>query len=217
VQSGQRYTPAQVSQVAASTAAGDFFDAKFVGAFVGTDVARPFFGSKAAPVTSVGAFAGDACFIFGITGTEPVCTISPTQLVSVNALNQPGGLSTVVPVSANQVRFIINGGSAESVFGTPFGNVPRNPVQDDMANIGNLSVSKRFKLTERASFEFRTTAVNVLNHPNFLSIDPFLENGGLFAAGTGFGNPQVSDTLPFGINFPVSASRRLIFGGTIRF
>jgi len=39
----------------------------------------------------------------------------------------------------------------------------------------------------------------------------------LFAAGTGFGDPRVTDTSPFGINFPVSASRRLIFGGTIRF
>jgi Carboxypeptidase regulatory-like domain len=217
LQSGQRYTPAQLSEVAASTSSGNFFDAAFVAAFVGFDTARPFFGNKRAPVTSVGAFAGDACFIFGITGSEPVCTISPTQLISVNALNQPGGLSTVVPVSANQVRFIINGGSAESVFGTPFGNVPRNPLQDAMTNIGNLSVSKRFRLTERASFEFRTTAINVLNHPNFLSIDPFLEDGGLFAAGTGFGNPLVTDTVPGQVNFPVSASRRLIFGGTIRF
>src|SRR5262249_49209947 len=157
------------------TSSGDFFDSRFVAAFVTFDTARPFFGSKNAPVTSVGAFAGDACFIFGVTGSEPVCTISPPQLVSGNALHQSGSLNTGRGVRANQVRFIVNGGTAESVFGTLFGNVPRNPVQDNMTNIGNLSVSKRFRISERASFEFRTTAINVLNHPNFLSIDPFLE------------------------------------------
>jgi hypothetical protein len=216
LQSGQRYTPSQSSEVAAFTAAGDFFDRNFVSAFAGTDTARPFFGSPRAPVTQVGAFAGDACFIFGVTGSEPVCTISPTQLVSVNALSQ-GGPGNVVPVNRNQVRFIVNGGAAETIFGTPFGNVPRSITQDDMTNIANLAVAKRFKLTERTSFEFRATAVNVLNHPNFLSIDPFLEDAGLFAAGTGFGNPRVTNTVPGGINFPVAASRRLIFGGTVRF
>ena len=60
----------------------------------------------------------------------------------------------------NQVRFIVNGGTAQQVFGTPFGNTPRNPVQDDISNIVNMSLSKRIKLSERTSFEFRTSFLN---------------------------------------------------------
>jgi hypothetical protein len=52
-----------------------------------------------------------------------------------------------------------------------------------------------------------------------VSIDPFLEDAGLFASGTGFGDPRVTDTFVTG-NGPtpaVFASRKLVFGGTIRF
>jgi hypothetical protein len=170
----------------------------------------------------MGAFAGDACFIFGVTGTEPICNPAiANQLISVNAINNnintTGTSGTPVPVSKNQVRFIINGGTAQSIFGTPFGNMARNIVQDARTNIANVSVSKNFKIRERASFEFRASCVNVLNHPNFSSIDPFVEDAGNFGPFNGFGNPQVSNTVPGTINFPNSASRRLIFGGVFRF
>lgn len=219
VQTGQRYTPSQASEIAASTASGDFFDAAFIGAFVGTDTARPFIGNLGAPSTSVGVFCGDAAF-FGVT-----CSGPNTQLISMTALGQSClSLSAtsatpcnIVGVTPKQVRFIINGGTSETIFGTPFGNMPRNIVQDDMTNIGNVSVYKKFKLTERAAFEFRASAINFLNHPNFQSIDPFVEDAGLFSAGTGFGNSKVSNTVPGTINFPVGASRRFIFGGTITF
>lgn len=219
LESGQRYTPSQVSGIAAATAAGDFFDARFIGAFVGTDTARPFFGNPNAPATSVGAFGADACGIFGVTGTEPICSPAlATQLLSVNAINQNGPGGVPVAVTNNQVRFIVNGGAAETVFGTPFGNVSRNLSQDAISNIANVSVAKRIKLSERSSFEFRTSFVNVFNHPNFASIDPFLEDAGApRAPGTGFGDPTVTNDVPATINFPVSASRRIVFGGTIRF
>src|SRR5260370_24289817 len=78
LQSGQRYTPSQSSEVAAFTAAGDFFDRNFVSAFSGTDTARPFFRRPRAPGTPVGAFAGDGWFILGVTAFRPACPISPT-------------------------------------------------------------------------------------------------------------------------------------------
>jgi hypothetical protein len=217
-QSGQRYTPSQNSEVAALTSAGDFFDSAFIGAFVGTDTARPFMGSNSARINSVGAFAGDACAALGVTGSEPVCTMSPTQLISINSLNTAAGVNAVpVNVTNSQVRFIMNGGTAQSIFGTPFGNMPRNIVQNDVTNIANLSMGKKIKLSERLGFEFRATAVNVFNHANFSSIDPFIENAGLFQAGTGFGDFRVSNTVPGSVNFPIQASRRFIFGGTITF
>jgi hypothetical protein len=156
----------------------------------------------------VGIFAGDACALFG-TG----CALTPTQLISLNAINTQNGAA--VPITNNQVRYIVNAGTSQAIFGTPFGNMPRNVAQDARTNIASVSVSKNFKIKERASFEFRATSVNVLNHPNFQSIDPFVEDAGNFAQFNGFGNPKVSDTVPAAIN--VNASRNLIFGGIFRF
>jgi len=220
LQSGQRYTPSQVTGLAAATATGDFYDNAFLGAFVGTDTARPFLGNLSAPDTSVGIFGGDACALFAVTGTEAICSAGlANQLLSVNAINQTGPDGTPVLVTNNQVRFIMNGGTAQSIFGTPFGNMPRNVAQDAISNIANVSVSKLFRLNERASFEFRTSFVNVLNHPNYTSVDPFVEDAGANpkAPFNGFGDPTVSNNVPGAINFPVSASRRVIFGGTLRF
>jgi hypothetical protein len=232
LQSGQRYTPSQVTGIASATAAGDFYDAAFLGAFVGTDTARPFLGNLNAPATSVGIFAGDACNLFGSIGPggpEPICngSIAPTQLISLNAINQSqAGLldvngNPVAPVTATsaQVRYIVNAGTAQTIFGTPFGNMPRNIAQDAISNIANVSLAKRFKLSERASFELRANFLNVLNHPNYASIDPFVEDAGATPKTpfNGFGDPTVSNDVPSNINFPVSASRRVVFGGTLRF
>jgi hypothetical protein len=222
LQSGQRYTPSQITGLAAATAAGNFYDSAFLAAFNGgADSARPFLGSPKAPITNVGIFLGDACDFFSVctdAAGNPVTSSSAnrSQLVSMNAINTTG---TTVNATSSQVRYIMNGGTAQTIFGTPFGNSPRNIPQDDMTNIANLSVSKRFKATERVSVEFRASALNVLNRANFLSIDPFVEDAGLFASGTGFANPKVTDTIPgviFGSNAS-SASRKLIFGGTVRF
>jgi hypothetical protein len=222
LQSGQRYTPSQITGLATATAAGNFYDSAFLTAFnLGADTARPFLGSSSAPITNVGIFLGDACDFFSVctdAAGNPVTSNSAnrSQLVSLNAINTTGA---TVNVTSGQVRYIMNGGTAQTIFGTPFGNSPRNIPQDDMTNVTNLSVSKKFKVTERASFEFRASALNVFNHANFLSIDPFLEDAGLFASATGFGNPKVTDTIPgviFGSN-AASASRKFIFGGTIRF
>jgi hypothetical protein len=220
LQSGQRYTPSQVTGLATATAAGDFYDAAFIGAFVGTDTARPFLGSLHANETAVGIFGGDACALFGVTGTEPICGAGvANQLLSLNAINQGGPTSAPLAVNNNQVRFIVNGGTAQSIFGTPFGNTARNVAQDAISNLANVSVSKLFKIKEHESFEFRTAVVNVFNHPNYTSVDPFVEDAGATPKSpfNGFGDPTVSNNVPGTLNFPVSASRRLIFGGTLRF
>jgi hypothetical protein len=159
-----------------------------------------------APSGSVGIFAADACTLFNACVTS---ASNPTALLSLNAINQSpvGAPPTETTLSNNQVRFIVNGGTAESVFGTPFGNAPRNINQDAMSNIGNLSVYKTIKFSEHVGFEFHATAINVLNHPNFLSVDPFVEDAGLQLQLTGFGNPALTDSTP----------RRLIFGGKLTF
>lgn len=203
--SGQRYTPSQLG-TALFSSPGDFFDSAFVASFLGTDSARPFFGNKNAPVTQVGVFGTDACAFFAVTGTEPFCAAGVAHtLLSVNAINSSGA---AVPVTNNDVRFILNGGTAQTVFGTPFGNVPRNIEQDAITSIGNLSVFKNIKFSERVALELHATALNVLNQPNFLSIDPFLEDAGLPPSPlTGFGDPAVANSQP----------RKLIIGGRVSF
>ncbi len=205
--SGQRYTPSQIA-TAEFSSPGNFYDQTFLNTFAGTDSARPFFGNRNAPVTNIGAFGSDACIFFGVTGNEPFCSAAVANtLLSVNAINNPQNPGQAIPVSSNNVRYILNGGGSQAVFGTPFGNVRRNVEQDAITSIGNLSAYKSIKFNEHVAFEFHATALNVLNHPNFLSVDPFLEDAGLQGSVTGFGDPTLSNSVP----------RKLLFGGKITF
>src|SRR5262249_49435841 len=51
VASGQRYTPSQVSALAALTANGDYYDLNYLASFPGIDTAHPFLGNLSAPQT----------------------------------------------------------------------------------------------------------------------------------------------------------------------
>jgi hypothetical protein len=212
LQSGQRYTPIQAFS-AFATAAGNYYDLGFIGGFVGIDTARPFLGNLNAPPTSVGMFAGDACAIFSLTGSDPLCSGNPNQLISLTAVGKSGcETNAAIPcpfiaVTKNDVRVIANSGQAQTLFGTPFGNTPRNVAQDAITNIANFGVFKKIKLSERAAFEFHATMINAFNHPNFQSVDPFTEDAGLTQQGTGFGDPTLTN----------SVRRRIFFGGKITF
>jgi hypothetical protein len=206
IASGQRYTPLQVTAIAASTAAGDYYDLGYILNFAGADTAHPFLGNLKAPSTAVGIYGGDACSFFGAG-----CDVAADQLISMNQLNIDGSSRTV---TKDQVRFIINGGEAQSIFGTPFGNTPRNPVQDAMQATGNASIYKNIKLGERVSFEFHTSFLNVFNQTNFSSVDPILEDAGLTGSFTGFGDPTQT---PNNTSFALVPTRRIIFGGKLTF
>ena len=207
IASGQRYTPSQIF-AAQTGAAGDFYDQSFLASFnSGFDAARPFLGSTQAPNNSVGIFAGDACNLFGACTTSAT---NPTALLSMNVINQTsvgGATPTEQVVNTNQVHYIINSGTSQTVFGTPFGNTPRNIAQDAISNTASVSVFKGFKFTERVGVDFHATAINVFNHPNFLSVDPFVEDAGLQQQLTGFGDPSLTNSQP----------RRLIVGAKISF
>ena len=227
--SGQPYTPVQggiFGPIAQGTTCGTFtthclsgpnyYDAAFVNAFVGSDSARPFFGSQSAPANTVGMFAGDACNVFGICKDNNNVAIPATQLISLNALNASNcpklqgsitGSCNVVFVGNNDVRWIVNAATAQSVFGTPFGNVPRNPVRDAISNIANVSVFKNIKIGERVNFEIHGTALNALNHFNFVNVDPNMEDASLGRFGADFANPAIT-----GAN-----GRVLIMGGKVTF
>ena len=96
-------------------------------------------------------------------------------------------------MTKNDVRFIVNTGQAQTLFGTPFGNSGRNLAQDAMTSIANVEIFKKIKLSERVAFEVHATMLNAFNHANFSSIDPFLEDAGLSQQGTGFGDPTLTN------------------------
>jgi Carboxypeptidase regulatory-like domain len=201
MQSGQAYSPSQVLFGTFSGAVGQ--DSAFDNAFIGSsffETLRPFLGSSSAPAGQVGIFAGDACSLaaFGFVSPAGCGTvanpISASTLISLNDLNSQG---VATQVTAKQVRFILNGGESQLLnsvgAGGPYaGTAGRNTLRDFHTNTGNFSLIKRIKINERAHFDFRTDFLNVFNHPNYASVDPFLEDAGLQSIGTGFANNKVT-------------------------
>ncbi len=212
-QSGQSYTPSQFLFGAFSGACCN--DVPFNNAFIGNfDTLRPFYGNPSAPATSVGVFAGDACSFFG---DPTICGLPANQLLDWTSINvasvDPNNLAftlPVNPVNQNQVRYILNGAEAQSVFGTPFGSVGRNQVRDAITNTTNLEISKAVNIGERVTIRWHMSLVNVFNHPNygynlgapdasttFGGIDPFVDvDAGLAnrqGSQVGFGDPKVFD------------------------
>jgi hypothetical protein len=187
LQSGQPYTP-QEFIFANLLSPYDVSDQAFLGGFnSGSDTARPFVSNLHAPPTSIGIYAGDACAIYG----DPVSCGSPTTaLVNFTSLNGTGSTTVVTP---NQVRYILNTFESQTAFGTPFGNAGRNTLRDAKTNTMNFQVAKTSNWGERARIIFHMSMVNAFNHPNYASIDPFMEDAGLVAIGTGFANPVVQN------------------------
>jgi hypothetical protein len=102
--------------------------------------------------------------------------------------------------------------TAQNVFGTPFCNVARNPLVDAPSNRLDASIFKNIKMGERSNFELRMTAVNALNHFNFGSIDPNMEDAGInpgFTSNFGIGFDQPAQTAANGR--VVSISGRITF------
>lgn len=109
----------------------------------------------------------------------------------------------VVPVSRGQVHFVANGGEADAVFGTPFGDATRNSLREYWTNTGNFSVFKNVNITERWKVQWHMTMTNLFNHPNYTGISPFIENAGSTLFYTGFANPYLQNggnrTIYFGL------------------
>jgi Carboxypeptidase regulatory-like domain len=196
LQSGQPYTPSQEELNALTGGVAN--DTQFDLANIGTlETSRPFVGSLSAPAAQVGIFAGDACSFTTAFGSPSAgaCGAVPAQLISFNSLNATG---TIVNVTNSQVRFIANGGEADTIFATPFGNAGRNTLRDYWTNAGNFTLFKTFRFGERVNLQWHMTMNNVFNHPQYgaLSpgIDPFIEDAGLAQPQTGFANPKIEES-----------------------
>jgi hypothetical protein len=85
------------------------------------------------------------------------------------------------------------------------GNFPINSLSGPKYFNLDLSVTKRIPITETVRFEIKVTAINVLNHPNFV-----------FGNGAGF--PQNFDSTTFGVITTQRGNvRSLNFIGQLRF
>jgi len=186
ISSGQVYTPVQAF-LAGSTGA-TWMDSTVNSAFFtypSVNV-RPFYGNPSAPIANVGIYAGDACTWGG--PSDPSCGVASTTLLNFNQWNTVG---TAAGVLASAVRFVVNGPTAETIHGTPFGNVPRNALRDYQINRANFAIYKNIKVTERVRVRFDVSALNVFNHPNFTSVDAFLDDAGYTGENNGFGIPTL--------------------------
>jgi hypothetical protein len=214
-----------LGSVSFTGAGSDYFDAGYSNAFVGDparlfygnrnapqNTIGIYLGDMCAAATPAGlgpSFAASPyrASLFGNAAcTAALAAFGPNQLMSVNALNAPvpadprgciRGVAacTFVPVNTSDVRYIVNGHTAEKIFGTPFGNVARNSLVDAPSNRLDATIFKNIKWGERSNFELRMTATNALNHFNFGSIDPNVEDAGLTQGdirlfGAGFGTPS---------------------------
>jgi hypothetical protein len=188
IASGQPYSPVQFC-LNYCTEGIQYNDVTFNNTFVGTyDTARPFLSNPAAPAGSVGIFAGDLCNYDGSVG----CDYPADSLVSFNTYNSSSYSSTTA-VQSSQVRYIVNGAEADRHFGTPWGSAGRNTLRNYWTNRGDFAVFKNFKFSERARLQWWVQFANVFNHPNFDSIDPFIDDAGAADEFTGFADPTLFD------------------------
>ena len=186
-----------------------YYDARFMNGFnSGAEGLRPFAGSPSAPVSSVGIYAADACSNLGFSAA---CSMANNTLLSLNAINASG---TATTVNANQVRFITNAPFADSLYGTPYGNVGRNTLRDYHSNTANFQFFRNVKINERLNVNAYVSFINLWNHPNFISIDPFVDDAGLTTTeATGFALPSQTSGAAGAFNGPSTIGQRQIHFG----
>jgi len=206
--SGQPYSPEQYYQnylEKAYSGTPDPNDYSFNASYAGFyDNSRPFVGNNKANVKQIGIYAGDVCLQNGISLANCASSIgyAPNQLLDFNQWNTTPNL---VPISKDKVRYIVNAYEAQQIAGTPWGDAGRNSLRDYWTNTGNASIIKNIKLKEHMSAQFRATFLNVFNHPNYSSVDTWIDDAGYATEGNGFGDPSLT----------TGGTRKIIFGAKI--
>jgi hypothetical protein len=103
--------------------------------------------------------------IQGITFTRP--NLVPGQLFWISTPNAPGG--KILNIAA---------------FAIPSAGQQGSESRNDIPGFGltqvDLSIQRKFQITERFNLQFRADAFNVLNHPNFLNPNAFIQFGAAF-------------------------------------
>jgi hypothetical protein len=83
-------------------------------------------------------------------------------------------------------------------------------LYDAKTNIANITFFKTFKVKENFKVQWHMSMLNAFNHPNFSSVDPFIDDAGLSQEGTGFANPSLTNGgIPAAVGIP---GRSIRFG-----
>lgn len=177
--------------------------------------------------TSTGAISG----LSAINGVSNACAAG-----SVGVINVPGGggsrnirrpdvVAGVNPYIRNGVNWI-NPASFSVPQPGAYGNLGRNAFKGPILAQLDLTLSKRFNLTEGLNLEFRSEIYNLLNHTNFAApgdgiirltdLTGRLQPGQAYSAsnaGGNFGNltSTVSNQIGLGTNRQLQLSLRLSF------
>src|SRR5258708_38119813 len=154
---GQLWTPNLSNSAGrANTSCQISFDSNFYG----FSTCRPFLGSASAPVDMVGICTNAAAADCGLVDFFPFAT---SKGVIKN------------PVSKSAVHWIYDNNAAGTFFGTPYGNVGRNPgLRGQAVSAVDFSMFKTTKVTERLSLRLEAQAYNLFNHM-FLGVpDPIV-------------------------------------------
>ena len=194
---GQLWTP--IAFQGANSSCQNSFDLTYFSSF---STCRPFAGNPSAPVDTVGQ-----CTNAALTNCGLVDFYNPTKAITA-------------------ARWIYNDNTAAKFFGTPYGNVGRNPgVRGQAVSAVNFSMFKTTKVTERLSLRLEAQVYNLFNHM-FLGVpDPLIDDGNLANNGS-FGNNLFNSsggTNPNGLGGYTNSTlnglnrRRLILGGKITF
>jgi hypothetical protein len=118
------------------------------------------------PVTLQGNFLIDPSNGNGYYGGVNLVPGVPTYLYGAQCPN--------LPRSQCPGGRVVNQAAFEAVTSGASGNAPRNFVRGFGATQVNLAVRRDVHLYENLSLQFRAESFNILNHPNFGYVDPYL-------------------------------------------
>ena len=190
---GQLWTPVEASNT------DPFCNDGFNNSFFAASACRPFAGNVAAPVSAIGKCTNAAAADCGL----------------VDAFS---GAAT----TASAVHWILNNATSAKFFGTPYGNVRRNPgVRGQSVNTVNLNLIKNTHISEKVNFRLEANLYNALNHM-FLGVPAakIADGAGVFGTTNLNDSGGISPDTGTGSANAVGtglAQRRLVLGAHIIF
>jgi hypothetical protein len=179
----------------------NFGESRFANAFLGGWQLSGNYSFRTGVPVNVTVQRNDVLYLDPATGkytTSPV--VAGGRPVTIAVTNLPGGGASrgtqrpdlvpgVNPYMDLSSGFWLNPAAFALPMPGTYGNVARNFLRGPSFGQMNLSISKKWSITERAKTELRAEIYNLPNHPNFSTPTANLGNGGISATGFQPGMP----------------------------
>jgi hypothetical protein len=138
-----------------------------VGAIVTWSTGVPFFVSSGRS-TFNSATANNGAQLTGITFADFKKNIGLFKTSSGVFFVNPSLLNITLNAAGKATSAVLKPGLMSAPAPGTFGNFPVNSLDGPSYFNFDMSFTKRFRITERVKFELKGTAINLLNHPNFI-------------------------------------------------